>query len=77
MTAPASTTASAETQAPAGSAAQVLVNQGDTVRSTWRFALDSVRNRAVGQRFHNHSPLNLARLEGDPDHIERHLISYT
>ncbi len=44
MTAPASTTASAETQAPAGSAAQVLVNQGDTVRSTWRFALDSVRS---------------------------------
>ena len=39
-------------------------------------ALDSMLNQAAGQRFHNHSPLDFARLKGDPDHIERHLVSY-
>jgi len=39
-------------------------------------ALDRLLNRAAGQRFHNHSPLDFERLKGDPDHIERHLVSY-
>ena len=39
-------------------------------------ALDKVLNKAAGQRFHNHSPLTFERLKGDPDHIEKHLVSY-
>jgi hypothetical protein len=33
-------------------------------------ALDALLNRTAGQRFHNHSPLNLAKLKGDPNNIE-------
>ena len=33
-------------------------------------------NRAAGQRFHNRSPLDFEKLKGDPDNIERHLVSY-
>ena len=39
-------------------------------------ALDLRLNRAAGQRFHNRSPLDFERLKGDPDNIERHLVSY-
>src|SRR5713101_5348455 len=39
-------------------------------------ALDKVLNRAAGQRFHNHSPLTFERLKGDPDNIDKHLVSY-
>jgi type I restriction enzyme M protein len=39
-------------------------------------ALDAKLNRAAGQRFHNHSPLNFEKLKGDPDNIEKHLVSY-
>ena len=39
-------------------------------------ALDQRLNRAAGQRFHNHSPLDLEKLKGDPDNIETHLVSY-
>lgn len=39
-------------------------------------ALDRLLNRASGQRFHNHSPLDFEKLKGDPDHIEKHLVSY-
>jgi type I restriction enzyme M protein len=39
-------------------------------------ALDKVLNRAAGQRFHNHFPLTFERLKGDPDNIEKHLVSY-
>jgi type I restriction enzyme M protein len=39
-------------------------------------ALDERLNRVAHQRFHNHSPLDLAKLKGDPDSIERHLVSY-
>lgn len=39
-------------------------------------ALDRVLNRAAGQRFHNHSPLTFEKLKGDPDNIEKHLVSY-
>ena len=39
-------------------------------------ALDKVLNNAAGQRFHNHSQLTFEKLKGDPDHIEKHLVSY-
>lgn len=39
-------------------------------------ALDSMLNRAAGQRFHNRSPLNFQKLKGDPDNIDKHLVSY-
>jgi len=39
-------------------------------------ALDKVLNRAADQRFHNHSPLDFEKLKGDPDNIEKHLVSY-
>ncbi len=39
-------------------------------------ALDSVLNEAAGQRFHNHSQLDFEKLKGDPDNIEKHLVSY-
>ena len=39
-------------------------------------ALDTALNKAAGQRFHNHSPLTFEKLKGDPDNIEKHLVSY-
>src|SRR4029079_1032566 len=39
-------------------------------------ALDTRLNKAAGQRFHNHSPLDFAKLKGDPDNIDKHLVSY-
>ena len=39
-------------------------------------ALDKVLSNAAGQRFNNHSPLDFAKLKGDPDHIDKHLVSY-
>src|SRR6476659_7976263 len=35
-------------------------------------ALDARLNKAAGQRFHNHSPLDFKKLKGDPDHIAQH-----
>ncbi len=39
-------------------------------------ALDARLNKAAGQRFHNHSPLDFEKLKGDPDHVAQHLVSY-
>ena len=39
-------------------------------------ALDQRLNKAAGQRFHNHSPLDFEKLKGDPDNIDKHLVSY-
>ena len=39
-------------------------------------ALDKVLNKASGERFHNHSRLTFEKLKGDPDHIEKHIVSY-
>jgi type I restriction enzyme M protein len=39
-------------------------------------ALDKILDKAAGQRFHNHSPLDFEKLKGDPDNIEKHLVSY-
>src|SRR5216684_3725908 len=39
-------------------------------------ALDTKLNDVAGQRFHNHSPLGFEKLKGDPDNIEKHLVSY-
>ena len=33
-------------------------------------------NKVAGQRFHNHSPLDFEKLKGDPDNINKHLVSY-
>jgi len=42
-------------------------------------ALDTKLNLVAGgklQRFHNRSPLDFARLKGDPDNINKHIVSY-
>ena len=39
-------------------------------------ALDKILNKKADQRFHNHSHLDFQKLKGDPDHIEKHLVSY-
>jgi type I restriction enzyme M protein len=39
-------------------------------------ALDAKLNTVAGQRFHNHSPLDFEKLKGDPDNINKHLVSY-
>jgi type I restriction enzyme M protein len=39
-------------------------------------ALDTKLNKVAGERFHNHSPLDFAKLKGDPDNINKHLVSY-
>ena len=39
-------------------------------------ALDLRLNRVADQRFHNRSELNFERLRGDPDNIDKHLVSY-
>ena len=39
-------------------------------------ALDAKLNSVAGQRFHNHSPLDFEKLKGDPDNIDKHLVSY-
>jgi type I restriction enzyme M protein len=39
-------------------------------------ALDRKLDRTAGQRFHNRSPLDFQKLKGDPDNIEKHLVSY-
>ncbi len=39
-------------------------------------ALDRYLNKQSGQRFHNHSPMTFEKLKGDPDNIEKHLVSY-
>src|SRR5436305_5551442 len=39
-------------------------------------ALDARLNDVAEERFHNHSELDFERLKGDPDNIEKHLVSY-
>jgi type I restriction enzyme M protein len=39
-------------------------------------ALDKVLNSVAGQRFHNRSELTFEKLKGDPDHVDKHLVSY-
>lgn len=39
-------------------------------------ALDTKLNKVAGQRFHNRSALDFAKLKGDPDLIHKHLVSY-
>src|SRR2546430_5538426 len=39
-------------------------------------ALDRRLNKIADQNFHNHSPLDFGKLKGDPDNIEKHLVSY-
>jgi len=54
-----------------------VVKRYELVRDRYKGeALDRVLDKVAGQRFHNHSPLDFARLKGDPDHVEKHLLSY-
>ncbi|KAB2965632.1 MAG: SAM-dependent DNA methyltransferase [Thermoanaerobaculia bacterium] len=54
-----------------------VVKRYDQVRDRYEGeALDRVLDKVAGQRFHNHSPLDFAKLKGDPDHVEKHLLSY-
>ena len=39
-------------------------------------ALDQRLNKTADQRFHNHSRFDFENLKGDPDNIDRHLVSY-
>jgi type I restriction enzyme M protein len=39
-------------------------------------ALEAKLNGAAKQRFHNRSPLDFAKLKGDPDNVAQHLVSY-
>jgi type I restriction enzyme M protein len=39
-------------------------------------AIEKYLNKIAGQRFHNRSPLTFEKLKGDPDHIEKHFVSY-
>jgi type I restriction enzyme M protein len=39
-------------------------------------ALDKKLNDIAKQRFHNRSPLDFVKLKGDPDNIDKHLVSY-
>jgi type I restriction enzyme M protein len=39
-------------------------------------ALDRILNKAAGERFHNHSPLDFEKLKDDPDHIKERLLRY-
>ena len=39
-------------------------------------ALDRRLNVVAGQRFHNHSDLDIEKLQGDPDNVAQHLVSY-
>jgi type I restriction enzyme M protein len=39
-------------------------------------ALDRILNRASGHRFHNRSALDFQKLKGDPDNLNKHLVSY-
>src|SRR5579872_4194206 len=33
-------------------------------------------NTVARQRFHNHSPLDFRKLKGDPENLDKHLVSY-
>lgn len=39
-------------------------------------ALDRILNKASGHRFHNRSALDFQKLKGDPDNLNKHLVSY-
>jgi type I restriction enzyme M protein len=39
-------------------------------------ALDGLLNKAAGQKFHNHSPLDFEKMKGAPDSIALDLVSY-
>jgi HsdM N-terminal domain len=60
----------------APSKAKVLAEHELSKEKFKREALDARLNKAAGQRFHNHSPLDFERLKGDPDQIAQHLVSY-
>ena len=60
----------------ASTKAKVLAEHGRRGDKLEGEALESRLNKAAGQCFHNRSPLDFEKLKGDPDNIERHLVSY-
>ena len=60
----------------ASTKAKVLAEHGRRGDKLEGEALESRLNKAAGQRFHNRSPLDFEKLKGDPDNIEKHLVSY-
>ena len=38
--------------------------------------IDGLLNKIAAQKFHNHSDLNFEKLKGDPNQLDRHLVSY-
>jgi len=55
---------------------KVLIAYAKNINKHKDAALDTVLNKAAGQKFHNHSELDFNKLKGDPDHIDKHLVSY-
>lgn len=60
----------------AGSKDKVLASYERNKGKHQGAALDAILNRVSGQKFHNRSPLDFAKLKGDPDNIDKHLVSY-
>lgn len=60
----------------AGTKDKVLTQYQARKESLKDEALDAILNRAAGQKFHNRSPLDFEKLKGDPDNIDKHLVSY-
>ena len=56
--------------------AKVLAEYGRRKARLRGEALDRRLAAVAGQRFHNHSPLDFEKLQGDPDHVAQHLASY-
>ena len=50
-----------------------MATHHDHANLIWQIA-DQFLNKAAGQRFHNHSPLDFQKLKGDPDNIDKHLV---
>ena len=60
----------------APSKAKVLAEYERRKRKSKGAELEFRLNRAAGQRFHNRSAFDFTRLQGDPDHVAEHLVSY-
>ena len=55
---------------------KVLAQYGARKETLKDEALDAVLNKAAREKFHNRSPLDFEKLKGDPDNLDKHLVSY-
>lgn len=60
----------------AGTKAKVVAEHERSKDKFTGVARDARLNKVSGQRFHNHSPLDFEKLKGDPDNVNKHLVSY-